>query len=245
MLTSLHTSGRYLLLTGIMLMLTTNPSYAVDTDGDGASDASETTHSTDPLDDTDYPHVFADITVNSDPAYAASLALFDARIATGCNDNATPDFCPHMMVPRASAALWLIRAAEGGGYTPSAFVQEYDDVTSSSDFAAAFVSDMHPDNHGFSRGCDFCNSRYCPRDHVSRVQAAQMILRAKGYTSEPGCTGGVWNDVTAATTGCGWMEEMGNQGWAEGCGSGNFCPEELLTFTGFAKLVANAFNLLP
>ena len=115
----------------------------------------------------------------------------------------------------------------------------------SGEFADSYISDMHTDTRGYSQGCDAGNTLYCPKQGLTKVQAAQMILRAKGYTVEPTCTGAVWGDVALGTTACGWMEEMGSQGYSEGCGSGNFCPYELLTYAGFAKLVALAFGLLP
>ncbi len=212
-----------------------------DDDNDGAPDTSEIANGTDPLNANDWPQPFADV-VNTQAAYTSSLVLSDAEIVTGCGSG---NFCPNQIVPRETVALWLIKAALTSSYTPPPFTQKYSDVTSASDFAATSISDMHTDNQGFSTGCDGGNTLYCPKQGFTKDQAAQMILRSKGYTSEPTCAEGVWNDVTSANTGCGWMEEMGNQSYAEGCGSGNYCPNALLTFAGFAKLLAAAYGLAP
>ena len=180
---------------------------------------------------------FVDVPVDH-PDFIYIEALVDNGIAQGCN---LDEFCPDQPMSRDGAAIWLLQAAEIFGYSPPPFAGiEYDDVTGSV-FAADWINDLK--QHGFTEGCTDAGDLYCPNQSMTKGSAAKMLLMAKGYTAVPAKTGD-YADVPNTHPLAGWIDEMDTQGYAQGCETNNYCPGEILTKAGFAKLLAKTFGFV-
>lgn len=98
-------------------------------------------------------------------------ALASAEITLGCNPPANDRFCPTQPVTREQMASFLTRALELSPPDSSEFV----DISSSvhrEDIAALAAA-------GVTHGCNPPdNTRFCPRDPVTRQQMASFLVRA-------------------------------------------------------------------
>ncbi len=205
-----------------------------DDDNDNASDDSEAGNLTNPLDDAEWPQPFADV-VNTDYAYAISLALADNHVAIGCGDD---NFCTNDVIDHTTAVTWLLKASNAHPYTPpGADGADFTDVDTNT-YNADYIEEALLQS--ITDGCD--TDLFCPGQGVTKTLASMLILRTLGYTNEPVPSSLVWDDIELDTPGAGWAEEMGNLGYDDGCGSNNFCPNEVLTRTGFGELLSNAFG---
>lgn len=84
-------------------------------------------------------------------------------------------------------------------------------------------------HNGITFGCG--EASYCPDTSVTRAQMAVFLLRAKhgaGYVPPP-ASGRVFSDVSIATFGAPWIEQLWADGITSGCGSGQFCPDSTVS----------------
>ena len=72
-----------------------------------------------------------------------------------------------------------------------------------------------------------------------------LILRGKygGSYSPPAPTGTVWLDVPVTYWAARWAEQLGTEGISNGCGGGNFCPDNPVSRAEMAVLVQRTFSL--
>ena len=218
----------------------------LDDDNDGFSDVLEDKYASDPLDDTNLPQAYADF-APGDIYHLATLGLDDAGITSDC-DGAS-NFCPDQILQRDTEAIWLIKAFEGRNYTPtSANGTVFADVGIST-FAADYIEDLKL--HSGSEGCDVATPlpNYCPEQGLTKDQAAKMLLKTKygaGYNPTP-ASGLIYDDVTTGTFAADFIEALQAEGVAEGCLDSPplYCPREMMTRGGFAKMLAKTFGLMP
>ena len=169
-------------------------------------------------------------------------AVQGAGVSKGC-DLTGSIFCAGQLVPRELAAVWLLRAKEGGDYDPPLPVGSTFNDVQASDFAHEFIEELA--SRGWTEGCNLAGDEYCPKAGLSKLAAAKMLLKAKNGMaySPPAATGNVFDDVAASDFGAEWIEDLYNQGFTDGCDPTNFCPSATVNMTGFAKMVTKTFGL--
>jgi len=211
-----------------------------DPDGDGLTNQQEYDGGTDPAE-----HFYADVTYGH-LAYTAVQLLANSGITEGC---AGGNFCPDDIATRDLAAIWLVQAAEGGGYVPSSASGTVFGDVGVSDFAADWIEDAAA--HQITTGCGGGN--YCPQQALNKEQAALMLLKAKngvGYTP-PTAGSSPFYDVNIGSSvvfgdgdfAADWIVALYNQGYTQGCAVNAYCPREALTKAGFALMLARTFGL--
>ena len=97
-------------------------------------------------------------------------------------------------------------------------------------------------NNGVSTGCG--PLLFCPEAPMSRAQAAILLLRAKNGSSftPPPATGAVFADVPVTAFAAAWIEALAAAGITNGCGGGNYCPDDGVTRAQAAILLLRARN---
>ncbi len=116
------------------------------------------------------PDAFSD---DDDSIFEADIdAIAAAGITRGCNPPANTRFCPDGLVTREQMAAFLNRAL-GLSAGPDAFVDDDLSIFEADIDAIAAA--------GITKGCNPpANTRYCPRDDVTRGQMAAFLRRALG-----------------------------------------------------------------
>ena len=216
-----------------------------DDDNEGVIDEIENYYGSDPLNPDDKPQPFTDVLANGS-YYLPTLLLDYHGIAENC---ASGTFCPDQVIKRDTAAIWLVKAFEGETYIPgSATGLVFADIATDT-FAADFIESLSL--HGGTEGCDAASPlpNYCPGQPLSKAQAAKMLLMTKygaGYSPTP-AGGLVHDDVATGTFAADFIEALQAEGAAEGCSVSPplYCPQEMLTRGGFAKMLAKTFGLAP
>ncbi len=170
-------------------------------------------------------------------AYNQIETLYQKGITSGCD---TGLYCPEDLVTRAQMAVFLERAINGASYqAPMASGSVFADVPNSH-WAAPWIEQLASD--GITGGCD--DSNFCPENKVTRAQMAVFLLRAKhgaSYTP-PAPSGTRFGDVASDYWAAAWVEEMANEGISNGCGGGNFCPDDQVTRAQMAVFMVNTFG---
>jgi hypothetical protein len=117
-----------------------------------------------PFGDVRYDHVFS-----ADIEWMA-----DEGITKGCNPPGNTLFCPDSVVTRGQMAAFLVRAL---GYTDNGGGNLFTD-----DDLSIFEADIdRMATAGVTKGCNPPgNTRFCPRDYVTRGQMAAFLHRALG-----------------------------------------------------------------
>jgi serine protease AprX len=83
--------------------------------------------------------------------------------------------------------------------------------------------------HGVTAGCG--GGDYCPATPVRRDQIAVFLLKSQLGSDHvpPPATGTVFADVPADAFAAAWIEELAGLGVTNGCGGGNYCPDQAVT----------------
>jgi len=84
---------------------------------------------------------------------------------------------------------------------------------------------------GITGGCGNAPLVYCPASPVTRAQMAIFLLKGihgSAYTPPP-ASGGLFGDVPRGHWAAAWIEQLADEGITSGCGSGNFCPDTIVT----------------
>ena len=106
---------------------------------------------------------------------------------------------------------------------------------------------------GITGGCG--GGDYCPNDPTTRQQAAVFFLKGEAIHCPLGTVGCTWTppactpppnqrfaDVPCPSQYADWIEELADEGITAGCGSGNFCPTQVL---GSWQMLAWAQKVWP
>jgi streptogramin lyase/plastocyanin len=113
----------------------------------------------------------------------------------------------------------------------------FTDVLISNQFYGFIETLFH---EGVTGGCG--PGVYCPSNSVTRAQMAVFLLKAKlgsGHVPPP-ASGIVFNDVHAGDFAADWIEELAGYKITGGCGSGNYCPDSIVTRAQMAVFLLKA-----
>ena len=172
--------------------------------------------------------------------------IFHNGITAGCNMRTPPWYCPKLPVTREQMAIFLLRAKEGGGYTPPAVgTPTFADVPASSPYAR-WIEDLV--DRGITAGCATNPRRYCPKNAVTRQEMAIFLLRTLeggGYTPPPvGSTS--FSDVPASSPYADWIEDLFDRFIVAGCDTSppRYCPTDPVSRRAMSVFLKRTFNLI-
>ena len=186
--------------------------------------------------------IFADVP----PDHWASawiVRLYQAGITSGCATSPLR-YCPEDPVTRAQMAVFLERGMQGSTYTPPAGTGAVFADVPLSYWAVDWIEQFYAD--GTTSGCGTHPLIYCPDDPVTRAQMAVFLLRARnGATYAPPEVGEStgFNDVPVDYWAAAWIKQLAAETITNGCGNGNYCPENPVTRAEMAAFLVRAFNL--
>lgn len=86
-------------------------------------------------------------------------------------------------------------------------------------------------NKGIFTGCKSSPLMFCPKDNLTRAQAAVILLKTKNgsnYTP-PAITKTKFKDVSTGHWAANWIEQLSSEEITSGCGNDNYCPDSPLT----------------
>lgn len=165
-------------------------------------------------------------------------ALENAGVTQGCGGS---NYCPEGPMTRDEMAVFLLKAKEGGSYTPPACTSPmFADVPCSNSYAP-WINELV--RRGVTAGCGGGN--YCPGTAVTRNQMAVFLLstlQGPGW-SPPACTTPAFGDMPCSSPFAPWVNELVRRGVTAGCGGGNYCPADVVNRAQMAVFVATNFNL--
>jgi hypothetical protein len=172
------------------------------------------------------------------PFYRFVETLLHVGVTAGCT---ATTYCPDGSTTREQMAVFLLRAKEGGGYTPPPCTSApFPDVPCASPFAA-WVQELV--TRGITAGCG--GGLYCPTNPVTREQMAVFLLKTHdgaAFTPPP-CTTATFTDVPCASPFAAWVQELVARGITAGCGGGLYCPGDLVTRGQMAVFLTKTFGL--
>jgi S-layer homology domain. len=87
-------------------------------------------------------------------------------------------------------------------------------------------------NAGITSGCSTTPVMYCPTATVTRAQMAIFLERGiQGSSYNPPAVGAStgFGDVASSYWAAAWIKQLATDGITAGCGSGNYCPEGIVT----------------
>jgi hypothetical protein len=91
-------------------------------------------------------------------------------ITTGCGGG---NYCPENLVTRGEMAMFLLKAKNGGTYSPPAAVGLIADVPAGDPYAA-WIEQLY--NEHITSGCSASPLMYCPTSPVTRAQMAKFLV---------------------------------------------------------------------
>jgi hypothetical protein len=164
--------------------------------------------------------------------------LLHVGVTAGCTAST---YCPDGSTTREQMAVFLLRAREGGSYTPPpCTTAPFPDVPCSSPFAA-WVQELVA--RGITAGCG--GGLYCPTSPVTREQMAVFLLKTAegaGFTPPP-CTTATFTDVPCASPFAAWVQELVVRAITAGCAPGLYCPADPVTRGQMAVFLTKTFAL--
>jgi hypothetical protein len=164
--------------------------------------------------------------------------LLHVGVTAGCT---TATYCPDGSTTREQMAVFLLRARDGGGYTPApCTTAPFPDVPCSSPFAP-WIQDLVA--RGITAGCG--GGLYCPTSPVTREQMAVFLLKTLEGASftPPPCTTAPFADVPCSSPFAPWVQELVARGVTAGCGGGLYCPTDPVTRGQMAVFLTKNFDL--
>jgi len=133
----------------------------------------------------------------------------------------------------AFTALVLVSAMAGGGSSAVATADTFaDDDGSIHEANIELIADA-----AITQGCG--TGLFCPDDLVTRAQMASFIVRALGYLDDGG--GDLFSDDDGLIHESN-IDLLAGAGVTLGCGTGLFCPGDVVTRGQMASFIARAFH---
>jgi hypothetical protein len=172
------------------------------------------------------------------PFYRFVETLLHVGVTAGCT---ATTYCPDGVTTREQMAVFLLRAKEGGSYTPPpCTTAPFPDVPCSSTFAP-WVQELVA--RGITAGCG--GGLYCPTNPVTREQMAVFLLKSLEGASftPPPCTTATFTDVPCASPFAPWVQELVARAITAGCGGGLYCPTDPVTRGQMAVFLTKTFGL--
>jgi hypothetical protein len=166
---------------------------------------------------------FKDVSSTS-PHRDAIFALADAGVTQGCTIDA---YCPKGELTRAQAASFVMRALELQPVAGSNFT----DVTSAYVHAPAI-------NALAQRGLlvGYADGTFRPNQRMTRGQLMTVLSRSKGYSQARPSTS-AYSDVATSNAHAAGIMTLHAQGIVGSCGSGKFCPDDVVLRDSTASFV--------
>ena len=180
-------------------------------------------------------------TPSSHPFFRHIETILHHGITGGCD---ATSYCPANSVTRTQMAIFLLRAQNGGDYSPPpAQGNVFADVPAEM-LGAAFIEDLY--NRGITSGCSTNPLRYCPNDTVSRAQMAIFLLRTRfGSMYSPPAAQGIFEDVPEESFVAPFIEDLAARGVTAGCQASppRYCPADPITRGQMAVFLTRMFEL--
>jgi hypothetical protein len=172
--------------------------------------------------------------------------LYAQGITGGCA-NTPLRYCPDNAVTRTQMAVFLLRAMNGGSYTPPTdLTNVFSDVpTAGNEWAQNWINQFYLS--GITSGCSTSPMNYCPDNSVTRAQMAIFLLRAEhGSSYTPPAATGIFADLPlpANASIAAWVEQLYNEGITSGCSTDplNYCPNAPVTRAQMAIFIDRTFE---
>ncbi|GEM_PF-3017520 len=172
--------------------------------------------------------------------------LYAQGITGGCA-NTPLRYCPNNAITRTQMAVFLLRAMNGGSYTPpTGLTNVFSDVPSAgNEWAQNWINQFYLS--GITAGCSSSPMNYCPDNSVTRAQMAIFLLRAEhGSSYTPPAATGIFADLPlpANATIAAWVEQLYNEGITSGCSTDplNYCPNSPVTRAQMAIFIDRTFG---
>jgi ELWxxDGT repeat protein len=161
-------------------------------------------------------------------------ALVVGGVTGGCGGGS---FCPGQPITRAEMAVLLLTAR--GTAPPPATGTVFNDVPAGF-WAGPWIEELA--REGVVSGCSASPPLYCPSDDLTRAEMAVLLTVAR-HENPPPATGTRFADVPADYWAARFIEQLAADGITNGCGGGNFCPDQPITRGEMAVFLATAFHL--
>jgi ELWxxDGT repeat protein len=168
-------------------------------------------------------------------AWSFIEALAAAGVTGGCGGG---NFCPDAQVNRAQMAIFIL-AARDGVAPPPATGTRFNDVPAGF-WAGPWIEELA--REGVVSGCSATPPLYCPNNQLTRAEMAVLLTVARHETPPPP-TGTRFADVPSNYWAAPWIEQLAADGITNGCGGGNYCPNQPITRGEMAVFLATAFHL--
>jgi endo-1,4-beta-xylanase len=172
------------------------------------------------------------------PFYRFVETLLHVGVTAGCT---ATTYCPDGVTTREQMAVFLLRAREGGTYTPPpCTTAPFPDVPCSSPFAP-WVQELVA--RGITAGCG--GGLYCPTAPVTREQMAVFLLKTHdgaAFTPPP-CTTATFTDVPCSSPFASWVQELVARAITAGCAPNLYCPTNPVTRGQMAVFLTKTFTL--
>jgi MYXO-CTERM domain-containing protein len=168
--------------------------------------------------------------------HAEASVLLSEGITSGCAQTPVMMFCPRCPIQRGELAVFLVRAAGLDTSNPPATPTFGDVPTTHPQYA--YIEAIA--TAGITSGCGSGN--FCPDGTVTRAHAAAFMQRAAGWPLISPATP-TFGDVPTSHTFYAEIETIADMCVTSGCGSGNYCPDDLMTRAMAAVFIVRTFDL--
>ncbi len=162
-------------------------------------------------------------------------SLFASGVTSGCGGR---QYCPGAFVNRAQMAIFIL-AARDGVAPPPATGTRFNDVPAGY-WAGPWIEELA--REGVVGGCSVSPPLYCPDNLLTRAEMAVLLTGAR-HENPPPATGTRFGDVPANYWAARFIEQLATDGVTNGCGGGNYCPDQPITRGEMAVFLATAFHL--
>jgi hypothetical protein len=172
------------------------------------------------------------------PFYGFVETLLHVGVTAGCS---ATTYCPDGSTTREQMAVFLLRAKEGGAFTPPpCTTAPFPDVPCSNPFAP-WVQELVA--RGITAGCG--GGLYCPTSAVTREQMAVFLLKTRNGAAfvPPPCSAAPFADVPCLSPFAPWVQALVARGITAGCGGGLYCPTDPVTRGQMAVFLTKTFSL--
>src|SRR5688572_4295973 len=178
------------------------------------------------------PQTFPDVPP-SHPYYAEIEECAARNIVDGYPDG---NYYPDEPLLRASAVVIIQHAAFESFESPECTETGFEDVDDE-DYYCGWVEDFK--ERGITSGCG--NNLFCPYESITRAQIAVFIIRSLGEFDPPFPTVQRFDDVPPTHPFYRFIDRLAALGITDGCGSNNFCPDDVVLRGQMARLTIRAF----